>query len=408
MESKIETIGALLLIAAFVAILARKLRLPYTAGLVVAGIIIKISPIELDMQLTKQLIFTLFLPPLIFEAALYLPWRPLRRDFPLIMTLATLGVAISAGLTSAGMHYIVGWSWIASALFGVLIAATDPVSVIATFKEAGVQGRLRLLVEGESLFNDGTAAVMLGVALAAANGRTLAPADIAQMFIVTILGGAVCGALVAGALLLLAGRTEDHLIEISFTMIAAYGSFLLAEHFHLSGVLATLTAGLIFGNSRSSGAISKRGRVAVEEFWDYIAFVVNSLIFLLIGIHTAGENFAGNLRPAAIAILLVFMGRALAVYPSCFLFSRSRLQVETGFQHILFWSGLRGALALALALGIPATVHERDVIRTVAFAVVGFSVLVQGLTIQPLLRKMKLITTSGEGKPLRERLEHAE
>ena len=125
-----------------------------------------------------------------------------------------------------------------------MLAATDPVSVIATFKEAGVEGRLRLLVEAESLFNDGTAAVLFGVALAATGGDTSAPGT-SRKVSVTVFGGVVCGAIIGGAALLLAGRTDDHLVEITFTLVAAYGSFLLAEHFHLSGVLATLTAGIL-------------------------------------------------------------------------------------------------------------------------------------------------------------------
>ena len=184
------------------------------------------------------------------------------------------------------------------------------------------------------------------------------------------------------------GRTDDHLVEITFTTVAAYGSFLLADHFGLSGVLATITAGLVMGNFKSLGTISDRGKEAVQAFWEYAAFVANSLVFLLIGMHEAHQNFVAIWLPAVIAIALVTLGRAVAIYPCCLLFSRSSLRVTMKHQHVLFWGGLRGALALALALGLPPEVPQREEIITISFAVVAFSVFVQGLTITPFLRRM--------------------
>jgi CPA1 family monovalent cation:H+ antiporter len=189
-------------------------------------------------------------------------------------------------------------------------------------------------------------------------------------------------------MLLLAGRTEDHLVEITFTTLAAYGSFLLAEHFRFSGVLATLTAGLLVGNVGSLGAISARGRVAVESFWEYAAFVVNSLIFILIGMRETHQNFINVLWPAFAAIALVTVGRVIAIYPCCALFVKSSLRVKLGHQHVLFWGGLRGALALALALGLPPEIPHHEEIVSVSFAVVAFSVFAQGLTMTPLLRRL--------------------
>ena len=281
----IESLGLLLLIAAVVAMLTRRLRVPYSVGLVTTGIILSSFSVQLNITLTKELIFSTLLPPLIFEAAFFLHWTELRRNFWVITTLASVGVVLSAAVTAVGMHYLAGWQWIGALVFGVLIAATDPVSVIATFKEAGVQGRLRILVEAESLFNDGAAAVLFGIAIAIAAGEEVTPIFISMTLVKTVGGGILCGALVAWVMLFMAGRTKDHLVEITFTTVAAYGSFLLAEYFHLSGVLATLASGLMMGNIGQTGAISARGREAVEAFWEYIAFVANSLIFLLIGIR---------------------------------------------------------------------------------------------------------------------------
>lgn len=357
-------------------------------GLVLGGIALAWVPFAPDIALTRELIFNAFLPPLIFEAALYIAWPALRKELPLVLTLATFGVVLSAGMTTVGMHVLAHWDWPAALLFGVLISATDPVSVIATFKEAGVQGRLRELVEAESLLNDSAAAVGFGIAVAFATGVAITPLGTAQFLAVTIMGGVACGATVAAAVLALAGRTEDPLVEITFTTIAAYGSFLLAEHLDVSGVLATLTAGIMLGNIGPLGAISPKGREAVQSFWDYAAFVVNSLIFLLMGMQEAHQNFTRMLLPIAIAIALVTVGRALSTYLCCSLFSTSSLRVKASHQHVLIWGGLRGALALALSLGLPTSLPYRNAVVTVAFAVVAFSVIVQGLSITPLMRSL--------------------
>ena len=383
----IEQIEVLLLVAAVVAMLARRLRVPYSIGLVIAGLGLALLPFTPRVELTKGLIFTAFLPPLIFEAAIHLRWRDLRQELLVILVLATLGVLLAAAVTSTGMHYLVGWSWLAAIIFGALIAATDPVSVIATFKETKVKGRVRLLVEAESLFNDCTAAVAYAIVLAFSGGQSVGATGVAKTLAVVIVGAIACGVLVAGVTLLLAGATDDHLVEVTFTLVAAYGSFLLAEHFHLSGVLATLVAGLIVGNVGHL-SISSKSREAVEDFWEYAAFFVNSLIFLLIGIRVALQSFKAFLISALVAILLVILSRAIAIYPCCLIFAKSKLRVSYKRQHILFWGGLRGALALALALGLPPEYPNRQEIIAVSFAVVAFSILVQGLTITPLMRRL--------------------
>lgn len=396
-ETHIAGFEVLLLIAAVVAMIAQRLCLPFTVGLVLAGVGVAFLPIPIQLTLTKELIFVAFLPPLIFEAALHMRWKPLRKDAPVILTFASVGVLLSAGLTAAGMHWLIGWSWPSAALFGVLLSATDPVSVIATFKEFGVTGRLRVLMEGESLVNDSTAAVAFVTLLAVAMGGAVTPWSIVETLLLSIFGGIACGALVAGALLLLAGKTTDPLIEITLTTVAAYGSFLLAEHFHLSGVLAVLTAGLMVGNLGAMGSISQKGREAVISFWDYAAFVVNSLIFILIGLSEAHQDFMGVLGASLAAVVLVTAGRALAIYPLAALFSRSsNLRVPLKEQHVLFWGGLRGALALALALGLPASLPHRDQLVSAAFAVVAFSIVVQGMTMQPLLRGLGFLAPEAD------------
>lgn len=376
----------LLLVAAIVAIMTRRLGVPYSVGLVAAGMGIALLPIAPRISFTKELIFTTLLPPLIFEAAFHLRWSHLRRELALILALATVGVVVSGAVTAAGMHYLANWPWLSAVVFGTLIAATDPVSVLATFREANVHGRLRLLIESESLLNDGTAAVAFGIAVSSVSGTSAGPAGIVLTLFTMVGGALLCGVVVSGAALFLVGRTEDHLVELTFTTVAAYGSFLVAEQLHFSGVLATIAAGLMMGNFRPLTLLSSRGREAVEAFWEYAAFAANSLVFLLIGMHETSQNFAAFWVPCVAAVFFVIIGRAAAVYLVCLAFARSRLQVTAKHQHALFWGGLRGALALALALGLPPDVPRRAEIISVTFAVVAFSIIVQGLTMPPLLR----------------------
>ena len=382
-------IGILLLVACLIAMLTRRLGLPYSVGLVIAGFLIAFLPNSPNLPLSRELIFNVLLPPLVFEAALQLDWRQFRDELPLTLVLAFMGVGIAAAVVAAGMHYAVGWSWIGAALFGTLIAATDPVSVIASFRQMNCEPRVSMVVEAESLLNDGVAAVAFAVlslmAVVSADAGTAIP-----YFVWTLGGGMITGIAVSTAILLVVGRTDDPLVEITLTTLAAYGSFLFAEHFHASGVISALCAGLVIGSVGRTGPVSEKGRDRVRWAWEYFAFLANSIVFILIGLNVANQPLhrLGS-AAAAIAILLVLAGRALAVYPLSALFARSRWKLEASFQHTLFWGGLRGALALALALAVPPTVVERDAIVLTSFAVVAFSILVQGLTLPWLIKRLE-------------------
>lgn len=388
---------ALLVVAIVVAILARRLRLPYTVGLVVTGAILAVSHIDIGIALTHAFIYDVALPPLLFEAALFIHWHELRRDAVPVLTLATIGTVISGAAVTAGMVWLLHWPLPAALTFGVLIAATDPVAVIAMFKDTGVHGRLRLLVESESLLNDGVAAVLFGLVLSWVGGAEITGLAGAAKLIVTAGGGVLVG-VVCGALgIMVAGRTSDRMVETAVTVAAAYGSFLGAEHFHLSGVLATVSAGLLMGNlgvlgEPEGGVLTKEGRAFVVVFWEFAAFIANSLVFILIGVTAARIPFAAlGWATLPMIVLVVLIGRALTVYPLCLIFKATRWTIPGGMQHVLWWGGLRGALALALALTVPDSVPLHNEIVIATFAVVGFTVVVQGLTMGPLLKRLGLV-----------------
>jgi monovalent cation:H+ antiporter, CPA1 family len=395
MDGLLTSMIGLLLVAIFVAIAAHRLRLPYTVGLVVTGIVLAFSPFHAHVVLTHDVIFDVILPPLLFEAAINIHWRDLRQDALPILSLAVLGTLIAAVFVAAGMVFALGWPLRSALLFGVLIAATDPVAVIAMFKDNGITGRLRLLVESESLANDGVAAVLFSLVLVwsqTTGNQTATPGDIAQTLLVTVGGGVLSGAVFAAAAIVIAGRTADHLVESSLTVVVAYGSFLMAERLHCSPVLGTVTAGLLMGNlgilaDGERSQISRRGREFTLELWDFFAFIANSLVFLLIGLTVAGIAVTklGDMS-LLIIICLVLIGRAVTVYPVCLTFMKSRWRIPFNSQHVLWWGGLRGALGLALALSLDPALQMRDQILVATFGVVVFSVVVQGLTMPLLLR----------------------
>jgi CPA1 family monovalent cation:H+ antiporter len=392
------TLGLLLFVACLVAMISRKIGLPYAVGLVTAGVGLSLSGFHSGLQLTPELVFTVLLPPLIFEAALHLDARQFWRESPLVGSLALVGTLLSAGVVAVGMHELVGWSWAAAALFGSLIAATDPVSVIAMMKEQKADQRLRFLMESESLLNDGAAAVLFSVCIAAVGGGSLGFGGIATSFLWTVAGGVFCGLAVAGGLLLVAGRSDDHLVELTLTVLAAYGSFLLAEELKVSGVLATLAAGMLVGNWGPGRSLTQHGGESMIRFWDFAAFLANSVIFILIGTGEGEMSLRAYALPAAAGIALALLGRAIAIYPASTLFRRSRLRITAMTQHLLFWGGVRGALALALALAIPTTLPERPAIITVAFAVVAFSIFVQAISFPVLLRRSEAGSNDQAGR----------
>jgi len=388
--ASLAPIGVLLLVACLIAMLSRRLGLPYIVGLVVAGFGIALLPNAPALPLSRGLIFNVLLPPLVFEAALQLEWRRFRGELPLTLTLAFAGVAIAAAVVAAGMHYAAGWSWIGAAMFGMLIAATDPVSVIAAFREMRAEKRLSMVVESESLLNDGVAAVGFAMLTAIAAGMAPSAVSVVPQFLWTLGGGLLVGLTVSGVILLIVGRTDDPLVEITLTTIAAYASFLIAEELHASGIISALAAGLVVGNLGWGAALSEEGRTRVQYAWEYFAFLANSLVFILIGLNTASLPLRQLGSVGAIAIVLVLLGRAISIYPLAALFGGSRWKLPATYQHTLFWGGLRGALALALALAVPATVPERTAIIVTAFVVVAFSILVQGLTMPWLINRFGL------------------
>ena len=381
----------LLLIASLVAIVVRRLQVPYTVALVVVGLLLT-AQTAFRLELTPELILALFVPPLVFEGAFHLRFNELRNNLAIILLFAVPGVILTTLLVGGVLSLGLGISLPLALVFGSLIAATDPVAVVAMFRTLGIPKRLAVLVEGESLLNDGTALVvfhlMLGIALSGAFNPLKSVADFVQVS----AGGIGVGLALGWALSRVIARIDDYLIEITLTTVMAYGSYLMAEQFHFSGVLAVVAAGLVCGNIGPQG-MSPTTRIVLFNFWEYMTFLVNSLVFLLIGLEVDLPAMLAAWRPILWAVGSVLLARALVIYGLSLFTRRMRDPLPLRWQHVLTWGGLRGALSLALALSLPVTFGEdRFLMRTMAFGVVLFTLLVQATTIRPLIRRLKIST----------------
>ena len=385
----IELLVGLLALAGVVAIIARPLRLPYTVALVIAGLVVGALATAFGLaaiEVTPELVLIVLLPGLVFEAAYRLRLDELRRWLGGLVLLAVPGVLISAAVVAIVLHVMTGLRPDLAFLVGAMVSATDPAAVVATFKPLRVPPALATMVDGESLLNDGTGLVLFAIAVQAV---VLPPGPLEATigFVGTVALSVAIGLVTGWLATRLIGLLDDHLLELTISVVLAYGSYLLADQFHLSGVISTVVAAIILGNFGPGRSMTETGADAIDTVWEFLAFLLTAVVFLLIGLAIPPAGLLASLGHIAWAIVGILIGRAVVVY--LLLGGASRLaplpglaaRVPADWLHVLFWGGLRGAVAVAMALALPADMPQRALLQEITFGVVLFTLLVQGTTI---------------------------
>lgn len=389
----------LLAISLTVIALTKLMNRPYSIALVLVGLILGLTEIPyldeaehfiVQSEVFQVIIISLFLPVLLGDASLKLSFSHLKEEKGPVLALAVGGTLLSFLFIGIGAHYLIGLPIIVAFTFAALMSATDPISVISIFKSLGVPKKLVTIIEGESLFNDGVAVVLFQISTVyLVSYMEMGLAGLGHgilLFLKFSFGGIAVGGITGFIFSQIIRAYDDYPLEIAFSIVMFFGSYFIAEHFHVSGVIAIVVAGLIFGNYGAKVGMSETTKINIDSFFDTITFFANSLIFLMIGLEIKNIDLTKKWGYIAIAIVIVLLSRTLALYIS--------LAPVRGFSEkykaILNWGGLKGSLSIALALSLPRTFEGREDILILTFSVVLFSLLFQGLTITPLINKLKV------------------
>ena len=379
----IRIVVALVSVAAVTAIVVRRLRIPYSVALVALGLGAGALLPPGTIHVTPELVLLVLVPGLVFEAALRLELVHLRRTLGWMVLLAAPGVLISAAIVAIVLNVATGLPLELGMVVGAMVAATDPVAVIATFRNLGAPRRLATLVEGESLLNDGTALVLFVVSVSAISGGVWV-AGTATTVVITVVSSVaigLAGGWVASRLMRL---VEDHAIELTISLAAAYGTYVLTDGLHQSGIIATVVAGVVIGTYGRAIGFSARALDALDTVWEFIAFLLTAVAFLLVGLAISFGDLLAAAPSIIAAVVAITVGRVVVVYG--LLGGLARLQgglarpsaVPMAWLHVLFWAGLRGAVAVAMALSLPADFPQRALLQEITFGVVLFTLFVQG------------------------------
>jgi CPA1 family monovalent cation:H+ antiporter len=382
---------AVLIAMPVIAFVSRRLRIQYTVAMVAVGLVVSALPTRGNLDVSPAVAVTILLPGLVFEAAYRLDAVELRRTFGGVALLAVPGVIVCAAVVAVVLNVAAGLPVVEAFIVGAIVSATDPVAVVATMRQLKAPPRLVTLIDAESLFNDGTAVLVYAIALGAlGGGRSLS--DNAVSFVVGIVASVAIGAAAGLLIARVASLTTDHLIELTLTLLAAYGTYVLADLAHQSGIISVVVAGIVTGTYGRRIGFSARAREAIDTVWEFLAFVLTAIAFLLIGLAIPLQTLGNAAVPIAWGVAAVLVGRALVVYG--LLGGSSRLAYRFGaapwvplsWLHVMNWTGLRGAVAMALALSLPGDVPDRTLLQGTAFGIVLFTVLVQGTTAARVMR----------------------
>ncbi|MBD2105887.1 sodium:proton antiporter [Nodosilinea sp. FACHB-13] len=389
----VNALIVLLLMATVVALITRRLRIPYVVGLVLAGLSITQSVLPESVGLNPEIILNLFLPILIFEAAINTDISRLRSTIKLIALIAGPGVLLAAMITAAILQWGLGLATITAAAIGVILTITDTVSVIAAFRTVPVPPRLATIVEGESLLNDGTALVLLGLITTVHTQGSFTVGEGLQQIVIAFVGGGVLGLGLGYLCVGLFQQLDDALSNILLTVAVSLGTFQIGHEIGVSSAIAVVVAGLVIGELgfRQTSASTK---VTLLNFWEYAGFGVNTFIFLLVGIEVDPEVLLQTIPAALFAVLAYQTGRVLTTYPLLYLLRFFDRPLPLRWQHVLILGNVKGSLSMALALSLPADLPGRSQVVALVFSTVLVSLVGQGLTLPWLVKRLRLTIPS--------------
>ncbi len=390
----------LLAISVTVIGIAKLIKQPYSIALVLVGVILGMTQIpmveEAEQFITQSEVFhaiiiSLFLPILLGDATLKMPFDHLYGMKKTVLSLAFLGTFISFVVIGFSTYFILGLPIVVGFTFAALMSATDPISVLSIFKSLGVPQKYSTIMEGESLFNDGIAVVLFKISSIYLLGYIdMGLAGVGEgvfMFLKFALGGAVIGIIFGYIFSQIIRIFDDYPLEIALSMLLFFGSYFVAEHFHVSGVIAVVVGGLLFGSYGKKVGMSEETRININTFWDAVTLLANSIIFLMVGIEIREIDFSGKWGMIVLAIIIVLIGRTIALYTS----TSYVKELDQKDRLLVNWGGLRGSLSIALALSLPEDFDGREEVLLLTFSVVLFSLVVQGLTIKPLIKKLGIL-----------------
>ena len=392
-----EVFVVLVAAASIVAVLSRRLVVvPYSVALVLLGVVVAILRPPVEIRIEPQLILAVLLPALVFEGAYRTDLRLLIPVLPAVLLLAVPGVLVTALLVGAVLSVVIGLDFRLSFLVGTMVAATDPAAILAVMAQSGATRRLTTLVEAESLFNDGTGVVIFSIAVGALVAP-IGPAGVALDLVAAFVVSTVIGIAIGFVASLVLNGLDDHLVEVAISLVAAYGSYLLAAQAGFSGLIATVACGLVFSGYGRRFGMSSETRQAIDIVWEFIAFLATTLVFLLIGLAIVVSQLLAAAVASLAVLLALLVSRAAIVYGllggSAWLLhrlGRLRTLMPRSWLHVIAWSGLRGAVSVALALLLPQGLPQRELLQGIVFGATLLTLVIQGPTARPLISRLHL------------------
>ncbi|HUV35069.1 MAG TPA: cation:proton antiporter [Candidatus Desulfaltia sp.] len=402
-----DAIYNILILVVVISLIARQINFPSTIAFIFAGLLAAYAPRFPIPEISPEIFLSVLLPPILFSETLNTDIEGLLDDGDTILGYAVAGTALTVVAVAVFIHLVVGFTWIEAFLLGIIIAPTDPVSVIATFKQLGVIKRFQLIVSGESLFNDGVAIVLYSILLIIIEGGGITGPEVARISIVKIFGGVLLGYIAGYVVHLIFCWTDDLFVKILLSFIVAFGVFRLAEEFHASGVIGVVVAGLLLNyRCKSSGGLSHQEEESLKVMWEFVGFIASSFAFIFIGVSLEPRLLQGFMMSVlALGVFTIIFRYVMVDLVARFLETYRRKRIPRNWKVGMTWSGLRGAVSVVLVLGVTGlSLPNETGLLALTYGIVLGTNLIQGLSMPWVVNRLRLFST----KPASEAQEASE